>query len=72
MFIKYAPVAGLTIEEAIIRAAQMAKEENKPVMAIINDIVMCFDNKTIVVRALEEYYQKSYIKHYVENMKRIK
>jgi len=71
MFIKYAPVAGLTIEQAIIRAVQIAKEKNKTVMMIINDIVMCVDNKTIVVRALKEYYQKLYIKHYVENMKRI-
>ena len=72
MIIKYAPVAGLTIEQAIIKAVKMAKDENKTVMAVINDIVMCVDNKTILVKAVKEYYQKLYIKHYVENMKRIK
>ena len=36
----YEPVAGLTIKEALARAVLMAKKNDKPVKAIINDIEM--------------------------------
>jgi len=72
MIKKYVPETGLLIEQALINAVEMARKENTMVMAIINDIVMCVDKNTSAVKALKEYYSKLYIKHQVENIKRIK
>ena len=72
MIKKYSPIAGLSIEQALINAVKMAREENTMVMAVLNDIVMCIDKNSSAVKMLKEYYQKLYIKHFVENMRRIK
>lgn len=72
MIKKYVPVAGLSIEEAVITAVNMARNENTNVMTVINDIVIRVDKNTSVVYALKEYYSRLYIKHCVENIKRTK
>ena len=72
MIKKYVPVAGLSIEEAVITAVNMARNENTNVMIVINDIVIRVDKNTSVVYALKEYYSRLYIKHCVENIKRTK
>lgn len=72
MIKKYVPVAGLSIEEAVITAVNMARNENTDVMTVINDIVIHVDKNTSVVYALKEYYSRLYIKHCVENIKRTK
>lgn len=69
---KYVPATGLLTEQALINAVEMARKENTMVMAVINDIVMCVYKNTSAVNALKEYYSKLYIKHQVENIKRIK
>lgn len=69
---KYVPATGLLTEQALINAVEMARKENTMVMAVINDIVMCVYKNTSAVKALKEYYSKQYIKHQVENIKRIK
>ncbi len=72
MIKKYVPVAGLSIEEDVITAVNMARNENTDVMTVINDIVIRVDKNTSVVYALKEYYSRLYIKHCVENIKRTK
>ena len=72
MIKKYVPVAGLSIEEAMVTAVNMARNENTNVMTVINDIVIRVDKNTSVVYALKEYYSRLYIKHCVENIKRTK
>ena len=72
MIKKYVPVAGLLTEEALIESIKIARQENVIVMTVLNDIVMCVDKDTSAVKALKEYYSKLYIKHQVQNIKRIK
>lgn len=56
--IKYAPVAGLTIKEAIERAKKMARENHVIVVTMINDIILHITEKTNIEKALETYRQK--------------
>ena len=51
-------VAGLTIEQALIRARNLASTSNQPVLADINDIKIEVDKNTDIKQALAEYHQK--------------
>lgn len=51
-------VAGLTIEQALIRARNLATTSNQPVLADINDIKITVDKHTDIKKALAEYHQK--------------
>lgn len=51
-------VAGLTIEQALIRARNLAKTSNQPVLADINDIKIKVDKNTDIQKALAEYHQR--------------
>lgn len=51
-------VAGLTIEQALIRARNLATTSNQPVLADINDIKIQVDRNTDIKKALAEYHQK--------------
>ena len=54
----YSPVAGLTIEEAIQRAIQMAKKENVTVLANINDIFLSIKADTHLDDAYNTYQKR--------------
>lgn len=69
MVMIYNPVAGLTIKEALIRAIKLSADNNKPVMAVINDIVMNVDAKTNISKALKDYHQKLELRYYVQHVK---
>ena len=56
-------VAGLTIEQALIRARNLATTSNQPVLADINDIKIQVDKNTDIQRALAEYHQRLDKKH---------
>jgi len=51
----YDPVAGLTIKDAVARAIIMAKQENKHVHAIINDVHMHINPDTSLKLAYNAY-----------------
>lgn len=51
-------VAGLTIEQALIRARNLATTSNQPVLADINDIKIEVNRNTDIQQALAEYHQK--------------
>ena len=70
MVIQYNPVAGLTVKQALIKAKQLSLENNKTVMAIINDIVMIVDKDIDIAKALTEYHHKANMRFYVAHLKR--
>ncbi len=72
MVIKYAPVAGLTIKEALVSAVQKSKDNKCVVMAVLNDIIMFVNKNTNVDTALEEYHQKLGLKYYTQRVKKAK
>ena len=51
-------VAGLTIEQAITRARNLAITSKQPVLADINDVKIQIDANTDIRKALAEYHQK--------------
>ena len=51
-------VAGLTIEQALTRARNLAATSNQSVLADINDIKIKVDKNTDIKKALAEYHQK--------------
>ena len=62
-------VAGLTIEQALIRARNLAMTSNQPVLADINDIKMTVDKNTDIKKALAEYHEKLAKKHAEQTLK---
>ena len=65
-------IAGLTIKEALIMAKSLAVNNNEPVSAIINEVVMIVDKNTDVEKALISYRKKLDFKHEIEKIKREK
>ena len=61
-------VAGLTIEQAITRARNLAITSNQPVLADINDVKIQINANTDIEKALAEYHQKL-DERYKEKMK---
>jgi len=61
-------VAGLTIEQAITRARNLAITSNQPVLADINDVKIQINANTDIEKALAEYRQKL-DERYKEKMK---
>lgn len=54
-FIKYEPVAGLTIQEAIQNSLDIFIIENKIVKVFINDVVLIVTNKSDKNQLLTDY-----------------
>jgi predicted nucleic-acid-binding protein len=65
-------VAGLTIEQALLKATKTTKESDEQIEAIINDVVMIVDKKTDITKALNEYHQKQKFKYEIEMLKRVR
>ena len=70
--IEYVPVCGLTIKEALKTARTMAREQNKKVIANINDVIMCISSDSDIQMSLDSYREKLDFKYEIENMKREK
>lgn len=69
MVVKYEPVAGLTVREALVHAVKKAKENKCIVITIINDVVMLVNKNTNIDKALTEYNQKLNLKFYTQNVR---
>ena len=63
-------VSGLTIEQALLRARQMAYTYNDVVTAIINDIVIIVYKGADIKKLMAEYQQKLQFKYEIENIKK--
>lgn len=69
--VAYTPVAGLTIEQAIDKAIQVAQQKNCTVITVINDIVMFVDKKTNPKQAVIDYRDKVNLRYYVERIQKV-
>ena len=63
-------VAGIAVEQALLRASRMAYAYNDTVLATINDIVMVVDKGADIKKALAEYQDKLLFKYEIEDIKR--
>lgn len=63
-------VAGLTIEQALLRARSMAYTYNDAVAAIINDIVIIVHKGSDIKKLMAEYQQKLQLKYEIEKIKK--
>lgn len=62
-------VAGLTIEQALLKATKTAAKSGTPVEAIVNDIVIIVDRNDKVEKLLKEYHQKHNLRCEIENVR---
>ena len=63
----FLPVAGLTIEQALMKAKHMSVKYNQDVFMNVNDIFMYIEPKTDIKEALASYQQKLSLKYEVLN-----
>ena len=62
-------VAGLTIEQALLKATKTAYKSGTTVEAVVNDIVMIVDKNDKVENLLKEYHQKHNLRCEIENVR---
>ena len=66
----YTPFVGQTIEEAIAGAVQLAKEENRKTMIVINDIVMFVNKNSNQKKVFNDYREKVSLRYRAAQIKR--